>query len=148
MRAWLLSIAFCFASVGISACDSSVLTDLESHDTILVKLGPPDMDRRQFSFRIETERNYGCDAELTGRLVRGKAFMVMEMYGVIPGPAGCSWQPAVSQTETVRFTEQRSFDLEIRYKKETDLYNLSISDSSWVVTKNRNHLESELILLE
>lgn len=146
---WRLIIlyALCISGFLLSSCNSSDVIELESFDQLVIKLGPPDYDRNQFSFRVESSRSYGCDAFLTGRLVRGKAFLAMEVFGVVPGRAGCSWQMAGDLVQTVRFANENSFRLEIRYQKETDLYHLFPDGDSWTVEKLRNDLNSKIELL-
>ncbi len=131
-----------------ASCQPTEVESLQDIDQLVVELGKPDLDRNQFTFRITTNRSYGCDSFLTGRLVRGKVFLAMEVFGVVPGRPGCINQTAGYLSETVRMGNQRTFRLELRYNKTSDLFELRETGGEWEINRLRNELGSAIRVLD
>lgn len=127
----VLPLLIVVATMAWKGCDSESISKINSTDTLQIEFKEGDGSYSSFQIRIMTSDSYGCNARIAYRFINNKSQeTVFDIIGVEPGDGQCD-RVATTQVESVDYTTQRNFKLELRKHKKVTRYRIYRKGSEW-----------------
>lgn len=135
-------------AIGGYGCDSESIRELEAADTLQVEFITGEASYSTFHVRLKTTASYGCNARLAYRFTNNKSQQtVFDIIGVEPGDGQCD-QGARTNMESIDYTTQREFTLEIRNQKNVTRYLIQRSGTQWRDSLIQSEIPSNIHFIE
>lgn len=131
-----------------NGCDSESITEINPTDTLHVEIKEGDASYSTFQIRIKTTASYGCDGRIAYRFINNKSQeTVFDIIGVESGDSQCD-RSAITGVESIDYTTQREFRLEIRNRKKVTRYLIYRNGSQWRDSLIISDIPSELHFID
>ena len=144
----IVVISVAALAMAAQSCYPESITGIKDTDTLQVEIKKGDGSYSSYQVRLRTSEPYGCSGRLAYRFMNNKSReAVFDIIGVEPGDGSCE-QGAVSAVETINYTTQKEFKLEIRLRKKVTRYQISRNGAQWSDTLLISDIPSEINFIE